>query len=266
MELKRIEYLRDVNTNSYLPQVVGDAKEIKDINASQDIELENLWALANKHHYNRWILTADGEGLKKYEELLGLNLKGTLEQRRKRIHFEWNKNIIYTDRSFRQIMDNLVGSENYKLDVTHGEYIVKFALIVKRGMTDNNLVYRELREIIPANMEIEFTLVAVSNVTFNTSFSHLKIPYHICGNHYTGTIYHHVVKGVSLEGEIVLGNKLDTRSFRLREAQKASEVGRVELYASENRSYLNDLWVFDNNKGARLNFAPIVRGGSPFNG
>lgn len=163
VEVKRIEYLRDVDTNSYLPQVIGDADEVKRTNLAQDIELKKLWAMVNKQFYNRFILTADDEGLERYIKLLGQDITGTTEEKRRKVHYEWNKNIIYTDRSVRGILNDLLGEEAYDMDIEYGKYTVNFKIILNYTDVSPDYVYKELRLMVPANMWIKFTVLRITD-------------------------------------------------------------------------------------------------------
>ena len=105
--------MRKVDLNSYLPQVIGDAKEIIEMNRVEDIELTDIWKEADRNFWNRWILTSDERGLERYESLLQLEPEGSIDQRRRTAWYEWNKYIIYTDRSVRALLDGLLGADGY---------------------------------------------------------------------------------------------------------------------------------------------------------
>ena len=262
VEVKRIEYLRDVDTNFYLPQVIGDADEVKRTNLAQDIELKNLWAMVNKQFYNRFILTADDEGLERYIKLLGQDITGTTEEKRRKVHYEWNKAVIYTDRSLRGLMDVLIGPEEYLMEILYSEYIVYFNVILKATTPNTEYIYRELREIIPANMFIRFTVTFMTDLIFESSFYDLQIPYYICGRHYTGTVYEYETRAFMVDEGLVFENRLDKRDYSYRLPSK--KISQDEIYAVESKKMLDDVWVFDNNSGARLNYCPVINNGNPY--
>lgn len=260
----RVENLRDVDTNSYLPQVIGDAKQIKDLNLVQDWELENLWIYANRQYYNRWILEADSEGLVKYESLTGLRPEGTLEDRRKKVFYEWNKSVLYTDRSVRQLLDELVGVDGYFMEILHSEYIVDFEIILKKGAPEVGYVYRELRTIVPANMYVRFTVMALADLYLGTSFLDADVPFYWTGNHKCGTIYDYAVDTHIFDEWVRLRPTINRRDYRHRVVEAGKATSQMEIYATENRRYVDASIVLDNNQGMRRGAPFIMKGGSPY--
>lgn len=197
---------REVRLNDYLPQVIGDAQEIGEINRVEDLELEALWKGAEKLYFNRWILSCDNDGLKRYETILGLKSIGGLEERRRKVFFEWNKQIVYTDRSLRQIMSNLLGSDGFEMVIKYSEYMLCFDVLL-RGEFSLPGIFRELRQIIPANLGIRMGVFTQSDIVFNSLFEARRFPFFLSGEHDCGTIPWYVNRGVQFESGIVINIK-----------------------------------------------------------
>lgn len=197
---------REVKLNDYLPQVIGGAQEIEEMNRVEDWELKNLWDSAEKLYFNRWILSCDKDGLKRYESLLGLKATGDLEERRRKVFFEWNKQIKYTDRSLRQIMTNLLGLDGFEMEIKYSDYIVAFDVLL-RGEFNLPEIFRELRQIIPANMGIKMGVFTTADIIFNTLFEAVRFPFFLSGEHDCGTIPWYVNRGVQFETGIVINIK-----------------------------------------------------------
>lgn len=198
--------IRDVKLNDYLPQVVGDAKEIKEMNRVEDFEFGILWGKAEKLYFNRWILSADDDGIKRYEKLLGLKPVGDLEERRKKVFYEWNKQVKYTDRSLRKMMADLLGEDGFSMVINYSKYTVDFEVVVNKELNGYE-IYKELREIIPANMGIHFSYGLYEDIILETrygkaTFTKVLCKEKLCGcNPHDTKVGHAINIGICLETE-----------------------------------------------------------------
>lgn len=197
---------RKVDLNSYLPKVIGEAKEIKEMNRVEDVEFNQFWERLNKMFNNRFILSADERGLERWEELLNIKPSGELEERRNKVYYEWNKSIKYTDRTVRKTLDGYLGKGNYTLNIRYEEYIVEFMInLFENPNLDLNKQFDDMREIIPANMGLERGLWSPHVLTLNTAITAYLFDYYLCGVHECGTIpnwatlmYHSADNGVEI--------------------------------------------------------------------
>lgn len=222
----RVDNLRFPKTNSYLPRVIGDAKEVIAINEVNDNELASFWAYLNQIYYNRFICSADEEGLKRYERLLGIEASGDLEQRRRRVHYEWNKQLVYTDRSIRQLMTTLLGEDGFFMAIVYDKYTVRFEVrISKRAGVSPAYIKKELRAMIPANMWIDFGVYVEARLILETSFDQYMYRYVLSGERETGTIPWYLSRGIQYGVGIVV-------------AIKDEELRNAFMMASDN-TYLN---------------------------
>lgn len=227
---------RIVDLNQYLPSVVGDALEIKEMNRVESEEMTRAWEEAERVFYNRWILTADETGIARYESMLALAPNGTLEERRRRVHFEWSKYTLYTERSVRRLFAQLYGPDRFVLDIFHNQYIVRFALIIPNDTGSLDEVYRQLRSIIPANLWIEFALQVQADLLIESSFDHYAWKYAMCGEHNSGEWPYTVTKGLIFDEGLGLDTILEGRMQTLRKVSKRSFMMPHELiYPVEHR-------------------------------
>ena len=85
-----------------------------------DAEAEVLQAVLNELHKidnNQFILTADSDGLKRFEKLLGIAVlpNETLESRRKKVLAKWNDQESYTYSTFLKKLELICGADNYQI-------------------------------------------------------------------------------------------------------------------------------------------------------
>lgn len=200
---------RVVRLNDYLPQVIGDAEEIKEMNLVEDLELGDLWVHAERIFFNRWILTADDDGIRRYEKLLKLKSVGELEDRRRKVWFEWNKQTKYTERSLRQLMDGLLG-HNYRMEVKHSDYMLFFEVALREEFNLQEL-RKQLRQIIPANLGIQMGVFAQSEIVLEPSFESYRWRFILCDERNCGVIPWYTNKGIQFDGGILIHIK-DTQS------------------------------------------------------
>lgn len=240
---KRIPYTREVRTNEYLPQVIGDAKEMIAINAVNDVELERIWKILNDAYYNRFICSADSEGLRRYEDIIGIPSEGSLEERRRKVHYEWNKQTVYTDRTLRSLMNDLLGSGGYFLEIFYDQYIVDFEVRIAPGSVSPDYVKKEIRRIIPANLGIKFGVYVETALIFETSYKQAKWRYILTGERNCGVIPWYNAKGVQFIEGVVIGIKDEV--FR-NEFLRASEEAFLNKQRLNPRTLVDTEIVIDN--------------------
>lgn len=210
---KKIQLKRNVDLAKYNDYET----EAKSIDWRIRCESENLeFDIASyrvlKTFFDRIILTATGDGLSRYEKILGIDPgKKTLDERRREVFFLWNKQIRYTDRSMRAMLDVLLGKTNYRMKLIYNEYELEVELLINNKFKDYG-IYKELREIIPANLGISIKYGFVSSLVLRTQYGDYVNPQYLCGEEKCGDIPWEI--------------KADNRVFNLRI--------RTENYNSKN--------------------------------
>lgn len=143
----------------YLPQVLAELEEIKEIAKAEDITLESEWENVNKIIADQWIEISTERGIIRREKMLGIQpfTDDTLETRRFRILTRWNEKLPYTYRVLIERLNSLCGVGGYELDLKPNLYSIsiKIELTQKRMFND---VQDLSRRMIPANMILVVTL------------------------------------------------------------------------------------------------------------
>lgn len=145
---------RTVDLVSYLPQYLRDFKEIVETLKSENAEFALLWSAAAQTLYNLFIETADGFGLSKFEEMLGIIPNGyqNLEQRRDNVRFKWYLQLPYTWLFLVYKLNLLCGEGNYTIsnNFDSGYTLNIDTSLQKYGQVDE--LETLLDELIPMNI------------------------------------------------------------------------------------------------------------------
>lgn len=108
---------REVDLIKNLPEFMQEYVSLRLIG---DAEAEVLQAVLDELHKidnNQFILTADSDGLKRFEKLLGIAVlpNETLESRRKKVLAKWNDQESYTYSTFLKKLELICGADNYQI-------------------------------------------------------------------------------------------------------------------------------------------------------
>ena len=109
--------IREVDLTSYLPEFMKTYREPVAALQAMDPEFVLLWNGADKILYNRFLSTADENGLNRYEEMMGIypSEEDTLESRRLRIQTKWFNSTPYTLRVLIQRLEAICGTGNFEI-------------------------------------------------------------------------------------------------------------------------------------------------------
>ena len=180
---------------------------------SEDTEFDIVSYRLLKTFCDRFILTATSDGLSRYEKILGIDPgKKSLDERRREVFFLWNKQIRYTDRSMRAMLDVLLGKSNYRMFLYYNEYGIEIEVFVGKSYKADGSLYKIVRQIIPANLDISIKYGFVSGLVLKTQYGDYTYPPYLCGE--------------ELCGDIPWEIKADNKVFKLRV--------RTENYNSNN--------------------------------
>ena len=146
--------------------------------------------------FNTFIVTADSDGLKKFEEYCGLAAAGSLEERRKKVIDKWNEKVIYTNLSIYKVLNQLLGEKNYRLNLNKGDYEIDlidnkgfiFTIEYKDGSGNVNEyeLYKFLDRILPLNLIIDLMVDFLTNLELETKYTEDKYGLVFCGELQTG--------------------------------------------------------------------------------
>lgn len=167
--------IRKVDLISYLPEYLHGYKELGKTMEAQQAEIQKLEDIIEELKNNQFIISADEQGIKKYETMLGVIAldDDTLENRKFRVLSRWNNTIPYTVFTLREKLENLCGKDGYILKVMNKEYrvLVRVSLISKKNY---RMVEEMLNEVIPANMVIDLSLLYNQHITLG-KFTHRRL-------------------------------------------------------------------------------------------
>lgn len=173
---------REVDVGVHIPQdIIGKGYEFTQIRINENIELSNLWARLNKIMENLYIQSAGKEGLSAYRRLINdESIKGDLEDQRKKIYALWNKKIRWTHRTLLNWLNIFVGESNYRIKLKYNEYKLEVELLINNKFKDYD-IYKELRDIIPANLGISIKYGFVSSLVLRAQYGDHVNPQYLCG-------------------------------------------------------------------------------------
>lgn len=155
--------LRDVDLIKYLPLFVAEYEEIQEITESENPEFRLAIKKVSQTKENQFIISADEEGISRFEKLLGIRPKETasLEDRRKEILARWNDVSVYTYKGLILRLNQLLGVGNYEIYPRFDNYELELEYRNKAGFESY------IREIIPANIALSTQLAIVSESKFS---------------------------------------------------------------------------------------------------
>lgn len=106
--------IREVDLVSYLPPFMRKYKEPVAALEAENPEFAALWRAADGILRNRFISTADEDGIVRFERLLGIVPleNDTLEMRRIRLQNRWHNEVPYTMRVLKSKLAELLGGEH----------------------------------------------------------------------------------------------------------------------------------------------------------
>lgn len=158
---------RDVDLIKYLPLFVAEYEEMQEITESENPEFRLAIKTVDQAKENQFIISADEEGISRFERLLGIRPKekATLEDRRKEILARWNDVSVYTYKGLILRLNQLLGVGNYEIYPRFDNYELELEYRNKTGFEDY------IREIIPAHLQLKTQVAVLTDVKIATAFT-----------------------------------------------------------------------------------------------
>lgn len=147
--------IRDINLVEHLPKYVSSFEEIKTIMETENPEIQKVIDEQQKVFNNQFIKSCDENGIKKYEDLMGITpiLSSTLDSRIKVVMNMWRRDIPYTYRVLIKQLDYICGKNGYKIATDFSNY--KMGILVSLGSKQDMISLRKLtKDIVPANIRV----------------------------------------------------------------------------------------------------------------
>lgn len=147
----------------YLPPVLQDVLEFQWIMAAGQERMDHFQTRVDAVFDNQFIDTAQEEGIKRYESILGLYPKttDTLQERRIRIKARMNETLPFTIRRLEALLESLCGSErgrDWECELFHNEYYIRIGVGL-RAKNNEDDVWQMLRRILPANLLTDLYII-----------------------------------------------------------------------------------------------------------
>ena len=150
MELKR-----EVDILGYWPEVVKNIRDFHQLAAAEEPEFNLLYSCVLRFIQDTFILSATEWSISRYERIFNLETypTDTLDQRRARILMSVTRQLPYTMRALRLMLQSLLGDGNFKatVDPIRSELNVLVNVRAAHQMDD---VRALLSAVVPANLSV----------------------------------------------------------------------------------------------------------------
>ena len=169
--------MRTVQLENYLPPVLQDVRELQQITAAENPELNQLDQCIDDALADAYLNDMTLNGIKRWESMLHIAPSGTLDDRRKAIILRLNEMLPYTIRRLRQMLASICGEDGYSV-ADDG-----YTLTVRLPALSYHVawaVYDTLARVVPANMQNIIRLVFQSPAPVGISvISKLGVTLHL---------------------------------------------------------------------------------------
>ena len=169
--------MRTVQLENYLPPVLQDVRELQQITATENPELNQLNQCIDDALADAYLNDMTLNGIKRWESILHIAPAGTLDDHRKAIIIRLNEMLPYTIRRLRQMLASICGDDGYSVAVDG------YTLTVRLPALSYHVawaVYDTLARVVPANMRNIIRLVFQSPAPVGIStISKLGVTLHL---------------------------------------------------------------------------------------
>lgn len=146
--------VRKVDLIMYLPSVMKRYLEIQKIMQTENPEFDLLWDADGLIRLNLYIITAQEEGLKRYERILGITPAPDdgFETRRSRIIARWNDFTPYTLKYLIGLL-SILANGHFEIKTNFPSYEINITVTLTASGAVDDLAYI-LKNIIPCNLTV----------------------------------------------------------------------------------------------------------------
>lgn len=162
-----------------LPHFLQEIREYKEILNTDEVEINKLKEQINKLLQEVIVQTANKYGLDRYEKIYNIKeIATTIEARRTNILLKMNNRTPFTLKWLDNKLKQLVGEGNYTIELDNDKYKLTIRLIyVYNDLI--NLLEKELRSQLPANLEISIYTDASVSIKNNMKFVNCVTNYEV---------------------------------------------------------------------------------------
>lgn len=145
---------RKVDLWQYLPGFLRRYRELNKLLEAEQPEFQGVVDNCEMTLHNLFILTADSNGLSRFEELLKIYPQDgdSLDSRRARVMIKWVDLIPYTTRTLKDKIANIQGNTNIEVYISNPYELTIITRLEKHGQVDN-LAFL-LKAVLPCNLVV----------------------------------------------------------------------------------------------------------------
>lgn len=149
---------------NYMPNFLQNVREFEIISNLEDEELEKLKLQIDKIIKEVIVNTSEDYGLKRYEKIYNIDVvSDDIDVRRFNIISKINNKAPFTYKWLDNKLKQLVGENNYKINIEYDNYKVIISIVYLFGDIVNNL-QEDLKQLLPANLVIQINLFSNCNL------------------------------------------------------------------------------------------------------
>lgn len=178
-----------IDTIKYYPPHIQQIEEFKRIAEIYDKRLQLVWDDLDRMQKNKRFDQMDESECERWEKMIGIKLDGeeTLGDRRKNIKGLWTSSLPYTAKKFAEVLDAMVGEENYLIDINRKTKTLKVDLMLDTIMK-TDYIYNLMRAMAPADMVVIVSIVFNRNRAFK-KFTNVELKAYTNKELKTSTIF-----------------------------------------------------------------------------
>ena len=141
----------------FAPDIYEENSTMLAIYDAQSKEVNNYEAIINRVFLNNFVKHCNIEGIRRFEAIFHIQAdeeNDSLELRQARVINKFNQLPPFTKIFVKELLKNIFGEDSYEFDVYYNTYKTKILI----ESTIDGLVsetFKDLRQIIPANMTME---------------------------------------------------------------------------------------------------------------
>lgn len=148
----------------YMPNFLQDVREFNIISSLEDDELEKLKLHIDNILKEIVVNTSEDYGLQRYEKIYNIDVvSADIDVRRFNIISKINNKAPFTYKWLDNKLKQLVGENNYKINIEYDNYKVIISIVYLFGDIVNNL-QKDLKQLLPANLIIQINLFSNCNL------------------------------------------------------------------------------------------------------
>lgn len=151
---------RDIELSAYLPEILKNIREFREITAAESAVIRDLWEAADDCMNDMFILDATENGVARREKMLGITPFATdaLNERKFRLLTKYAEKVPYTKNNLRKMLLSLCGDDGFSVavDTSQKDVTVKIALTSKK---QQKAIDELLERVLPYNMTFSTELM-----------------------------------------------------------------------------------------------------------